>query len=137
MLVILFVVMGLPRPNSGPDDDRIDIRAHGVLNVGRHVQETSNGMALRSCFIEFVAKTHLQFAQNHCNPSVLGVPMMFPISRGNEKCVRERLANRVLVTFQDGPLRTVVIDILPNDGLCIPGLRRLCEGRRTDKKYRY
>jgi hypothetical protein len=123
MMSVIFVVMCGPRPNGGAEDDGVHIGAHSVLNVSGHQQIASHRITLCSAFVQRIPERYLQLTFDDDDAGVLAVPMVFPISCWNEKCISERFAIRVFVAFQDSPLRAVLINILPHNALGIPRLR--------------
>lgn len=88
MIMILVVVCG-PGPDCGADDDSVHLGTHSVLNIGRDQQVASDGITFCPGFVESIAEGYFQLALDNGNAGVLAVPMVLPISGGNEEGVRE------------------------------------------------
>ena len=69
------MMMGGPRTSGRPDEDGVFIRRHDMLNVRRHEEKASDGVALH---LRVVANGQLQYALNDGDPCVraVGVPVM-------------------------------------------------------------
>src|SRR6266849_9555692 len=114
------VVMSLPWPHCGADDYGVYVRSHGVLYVGWHEEKAPNRIGFRSLLVEFGSDGDFQCTRDNGNPGVLIVGVVLPVSGGNGKCVSEGLAGGILVAFQNRPLGSVGIGVLPNDVASIP-----------------
>jgi len=98
MIMILVVVCG-PGPDCGADDDSVHLGAHGVFNIGRHQQVASDRVAFCPGFVESIAESYFQLPLDNGNAGVLAVPMVLPISGGNEEGVCESFPGYASVTF--------------------------------------
>jgi hypothetical protein len=82
-------MMGVPRADCCPNEDRIFICGHGMAHVGRDEQETPNRVRREVLKVGGLAETDLQYALYDCNSCVarMGVKVMEP--RWDECGVRE------------------------------------------------
>src|SRR5260370_8636565 len=96
MVMVFFpIVMRRPRTNRCTDNNCVDIRCHGVLEVCRHKKEAANGVGLHVIQVEFFSKTDLQSPLDHSNAGVGSVPMMLTITSCNKESIRECLSRDI------------------------------------------
>lgn len=126
-MLVVFVVVSFPGTGSGADDDRVDVCAHGMRNVCRHVKVAADRVGFCPALIQLIALRDSQGAADHGDSCVLRMPMVFPVTSGDKKSIRKHFSWRVLIALQNCPFGPVRIFLLPDDGLRIPRLRGLCD----------
>src|SRR5262249_12940585 len=134
---VFLVMMGVPRSESGSDKNGVFIGRHGVLHVGGNEQEAARRIALETLDVEGIAETHFERSLNDGNSCVRSMAVVIAEARLNKRGIGECFARYVAASFEYGPLGSVGIDLLPLNGLCVPGLRHfvLRRGLRRDEDH--